>query len=236
MNDKLLCIETYPFIQTLFEDLTLSLGYAGYRFQGGLDYIYITVLADPVELKNKLFLVFYDLARQNPEMNIFFTISHIDETVKWIFRSPAPLKGLGDPIAVPHWKPEFLPLESIGFYLELPAGPLEIQNLPFDRNKARELYLDDKLIDEVLTKFILRCQALIRELETAIQILNRDQIFKVTHTIKGSARNVFAIQIASEALQLEKIYKTADKTQLEHSYRNLKDRYNEFLQFLEYKS
>lgn len=214
----------------------MSLGYAGYRFQGGLDYIYITVLAKPIELKNNLFLVFYDLARHNPEMNIFFTISHIDDTVKWIFRSPVPLKALDDPEAVPHWRAEFVPLGNIGFYLEFPAGPLEVRDLPFDRIKAKELYLDDNLIDEVLAKFITRCEALIKELNLAIDTMDRNLIFKVAHTIKGSSRNVFAIQIASEALKIEKIYQTASKSELEDSYHQLRERFDDFLQYLEYKT
>lgn len=237
MDREYSVVETYPFIQSLFEDLTLSLGWAGCRFQGGLDYVYITVLADAADLKNGLFLAFYDLSRLNPDMDVFFNISHIEDTVKWFFRSQVPLDGLDRPQTLPHWRPEFVPLpERLGFSLVLPAGPLEVKDLPFDREKARQLYVDERLIDEVLSKFVQRCAGLIEELWQAIQALDRPRIFRLAHTVKGSARNVFAIQIATAAFQLEKIHQTAAPQDLQGSWQTLRERFDDFLNFLEYRN
>ena len=235
VSKELLVIETYSFIQNLFEDLTIGLSYTNCKFQGSLDYIYITVHADPVDLKNNLFLVFFDFSKLQSELNIHFSISHIDDSVKWIFRSPTPIKGLKNLDQLEHWKNEFQKLDDNGFFLELQAGPLMVKDLPFDRDKAKELYLDDQLIDQVLVKFIERCGTLLKELHGSILDLDRKRIFLVAHTIKGSARNVFAIQISSDALRLEKIYEKATQKELLDAWESLNTKYINFLDFLGFK-
>lgn len=234
VSSEPVCIETYPFIQSLFEDLTLSLGYQGCRFHGFLDYVYITVLTHPVQLKTDLFLLFYDLSQRSPELDILFTISHIEHTVKWIFRSRWPLEALRDARSLPHWKEDYHLIDDVGFWLELPAGPLQTKDLPFDRDKARELYLDDRLIDQVLTQFIQRCRTLLVDLRDAILAMDRERIFRLAHTVKGSARNVLALRISAEAFQLEKLSGSASTEALLQRWDTLSTRFEEFLDFLGY--
>jgi len=234
VEETIQSFETYPFIQGLFEDLALSLPNVGCRFQGGLDFIYITVAADPVHLKNDLFLLFYNLAETEKELDFQFTISHIDNSVKWFFRSQRPLKAFEHPEKLSYWKPAYQALEGWGgFWLELPAGPITAnKDLPFDREKALELYPSEEMVREVLERFITRCQVLIGSLRGAVQAEDLPEVFRLAHTIKGSARNVFALRISAQALRLEKISRAGVLEGGLEVVESIDAAYKEFVDFL----
>jgi len=234
VSDNIQTFETHPFIQALFEDLVLSLPNVGCRFQGGLDYIYITVNADPIKLKNQLFLLFYNLAQTEKILDFQFTISHIENSVKWFFRSQRPIHVLKEPEKLQYWNSEYSLLEDDGgFWLELEAGPISANHdLPFDHDKALELYPNEEMVQEVLRKFITRCQVLITSLTQAIQAQDLPEVFRLSHTIKGSARNVFALKISTQALRLEKTSRSGSLVGAEEMVSDIAESYKEFIQYL----
>jgi hypothetical protein len=65
----------FPFVQELFEDLSITLPSLGCHFEGYATPNDLSSRGKRVTLKNKLFLLFADMAQGHQEMQVKFALS-----------------------------------------------------------------------------------------------------------------------------------------------------------------
>lgn len=219
----------HRFVQELFEDLTLTLPSLGCRFEGAVTASALTVRGGAHALKNKLFLLFADLAAGTPSLHVRFRLSvqGSDLVLGFFCRpfDPAETTGLAN------WDGKLLQAfesaEGAGFRLVLPAGqPLEV-GPPVHWHQLAQLYGGPVNGRQVLDHFMLRCQTLLPDLESAIGGADATAVLRIAHTLKGSARGVTAQALAEAALQLEMLGRSGALAGADDLYKALLVTYDE---------
>lgn len=224
----------HRFVQELFEDLGLTLPALGCRFEGTATPSALTVHGRALFLKNKLFLLFADLASQTPVLKVRFRPSvHGTDLLLGFFCDPY------NPVvleSLPSWDPVLLSLftsaEGSGFRFTLPAGkPLEV-GPPVHWHQLAQNYGGAANGRQVLDHFLVRCQTLLPDLEAAIAAADAPSVLRVAHTLKGSARGVTAQALAEAALQLEMLGRSGDLAGAGDLYKALLVTYDEFIHWV----
>jgi CheY-like chemotaxis protein len=91
---------------------------------------------------------------------------------------------------------------------------------------------DKKLIHDIINLFISHGPLQFDKLEEAFRGNNRENLKLIAHTIKGSARNVSAMYVASIAFEIEKKSKEGDLEEISLLIKKLYDSYYEFKEFV----
>lgn len=230
--------DIHTFILRFFEDLSLTLPSLGCRFQGETDVFNLSAVGDPNWLKNKLFLLFFDLANAHKQMSFRFVVSHRESRVHFFFRSQEPLTSLEHPEGLNSWDGSFFRVESqegFGSVLtfDLPVGKSVFDaSLPFDRRKALELYLQTETVDQVLQTFLAKVDEWMGSLDKAIERGDHWEVFRISHSLKGGARNIFALPLAAEAGMLESRARIQDLSEAPQLYAKIRKKYAELMDFL----
>lgn len=225
----------HRFVQELFEDLTLTLPSLGCRFEGIVTANSLTVHGRGHFLKNKLFLLFADLAAQSDRLVVRFRPAvKGDHLLLGFFCEPFNLAAAS---AVPTWDQElwegFTSLEGSGFRLSLPAGvPIEV-GPPVHWHELAQLYGGAANGQQVLDHFLVRCRTLLPDLQAAIAAVDAPQVLRAAHTLKGSARGVTAQALAEAALQLEMLGRSGCLTGAAELYKALLVTYDEFIRWVQ---
>lgn len=230
--------EDFPihrFTQDLFDDLALTLPSLGCHFQGAVTPSALTVHGRLLFLKNKLFLLFADMAAQtsNLEVKLRPTVQGSDLVLGYACN---PFNAERTQ-AAPTWDPQifsvFSTAEGQGFQLRLPAGkPLEV-GPPVHWRELAQLYGSPANGRKVLDHFLVRCQTLLADLNTAIETADSPSVLRAAHTIKGSARGVTAVALAEAALQLEMAGRSGDLSAAPDLYKDLMVTYDEFIRWVQ---
>jgi HPt (histidine-containing phosphotransfer) domain-containing protein len=225
----------YRFVQELFEDLTLTLPSLGCRFEGTATANSLTVSGRAHALKNKLFLLFADLASASPSLTVRFRPSvRGDQLVLGFFCTPFDTAAVQ---MLPAWDPSGLEAfqsdEGSGFRLSLPAGrPLDV-GPPVNWHQLAQLYGGAVNGQQVLDHFVVRCRTLLPDLEAAIRGDDGPGVLRVAHTLKGSARGATAQALAEAALQLEMLGRSGSLTGADDLYKALLVTYDEFIHWVQ---
>lgn len=224
----------HRFVQELFEDLTLTLPSLGCRFEGVVTANSLTVHGRSHFLKNKLFLLFADLAAQTPKLAVRFRPALEGDHLLLGFTCDPFDPGTTQGVAT--WDPDLLEVfaspEGQGFRLSLPAGkPLEV-GPPVHWHQLAQLYGGAANGRQVLDHFVARCQTLLPDLKAAIVAVDSPNVLRVAHTLKGSARGVTALALAEAALQLEMLGRSGCLTGADELYQTLLGTYDEFLHWV----
>ncbi|OHD11382.1 MAG: hypothetical protein A2Z96_03245 [Spirochaetes bacterium GWB1_48_6] len=230
--------DIHTFVLRFFEDLSLTLPSLGCKFQGDTEVFNLAAVGDPNWLKNKLFLIFFDLANIHKEMNFKFAISHRESRVHFFFRSTLPLSALDHPESLNSWDSTFFRVESQDGWanvltFDLPVGKAIFDaSLPFDRRKALELYLQPETVEQVLKTFLSKVEEWMTNLDIAIEKGDHWEVFRLSHSLKGGARNIFALPLAAEAGILESRARIQDLTEAPQMYAKIRRQYQELMNFL----
>lgn len=224
----------HRFVQELFEDLTLTLPSLGCRFEGTVTASALTVHGRTLFLKNKLFLLFADLASHTPTLTAKFrpAVRGVNLILGFTCR-PFDAEACG---RLPTWDRELFSVfqsdEGTGFQFSLPTGkPLEV-GPPVHWRELAQLYGGPGNGQKVLDHFLQRCETLLGDLEAAIQANDGPAVLRVAHTLKGSARGVTAQALAEAALQLEMLGRSGDMTNAPDLYKDLMVTYDEFIHWV----
>ena len=230
--------DIHTFILRFFEDLSLTLPSLGCKFQGETDVFNLSAVGDPNWLKNKLFLLFFDLANIHKELNFKFIISHRESRVHFFFRSQEPLGSLEHPENLNSWDGTFFRVENQEEWagvltFDLPVGKSVFDaSLPFDRRKALELYLQPETVDQVLGIFLSKVEDWLSGLDKSIEKGDHWEVFRLSHSLKGGARNIFALPLAAESGILESRARIQDLSEAPQMYAKIRRQYQELLDFL----
>jgi len=222
----------HRFVQELFEDLTLTLPSLGCRFEGTVTANALTVHGRAHFLKNKLFLLFADMAARTPRLEVRFRPS-VGPTglVLGFFCTP-----FDEPTSLPTWDRELLEAfsssEGQGFRFSLPEGkPLDM-GPPIHWRQLAQLYGGTANGQQVLDYFLVRCKTLLPDLGAAIAASDGPAVLRVAHTLKGSARGVTAQALAEAALQLEMLGRSGNLTGAADLYKALLVTYDEVIHWV----
>ena len=208
MAENLEDFAVFPFIQELFEDLSLTLPSLGCRFEGTVPPNDLTARARRVTLKNQLFLFFADLAQGHPVLTVKFTLAQLPQEAgyEWCFLLPKTFTPEFHPENLPSWQADFhrvLQAEGGGFALNLPMGsPLQV-GPPIDWRELYRLYGSPQAGQEMLENFLRRSESILNDLTQQVKTQNASECFRLAHTLKGAARGVFALPLSTAALKLE---------------------------------
>ncbi len=197
----------FPFVQELFEDLSLTLPSLGCRFEGTVPPNDLSAKARRTHLKNQLFLFFADLAQGRTVITVKFTLaSGSDGRQEWCFLAPQVFTPEFAPENLPSWQPEFQRLvmaEGAGFGFMLPQGtPLQV-GPPLDWRELFRLYGSPQAGHDMVQNFLRRSEALMSQLDEAVKSQNASECFRLAHTLKGAARGIYALPFSMAALKLE---------------------------------
>ena len=221
----------HRFVQDLFEDLSLTLPSLGCAFVGTVTANSLVVKGPAQILKNKLFLLFADLASGTSTLTVRFVpaVSGSDLVLEFVCRPFDPAMAS----LLPGWDPERFTMladtEGLGFQFVLPAGrPLEL-GPPVHWRQLAQLYGGSAHGLQVLEHFVVRCRTLLPDLEAAIKTGDGPHILRAAHTLKGSARGVTANALAEAALRLEMLGRSGDLTAASDLYKALLVTYDEFI-------
>lgn len=224
----------HRFVQELFEDLTLTLPSLGCRFEGTVTASALTVHGRTLFLKNKLFLLFADLAGHFPSIAVKFRPAVSGPNLVLGFAC----RPFDSDVCrrLPTWDEELFSLfateEGEGFQFSLPAGsPLEV-GPPVHWRELAQLYGGPGNGQKVLDHFLQRCQPLLSELQAAILANDGPAMLRAAHTLKGSARGVTAQALAEAALQLEMLGRSGDMATAPDLYKDLMVTYDEFIHWV----
>jgi len=220
----------HRFVLDLFEDLSLTLPSLGCAFEGFVTPQALTARGPAQSLKNKLFLLFADLATVSPQLTVRFqpTVQGSDLVMSFLC-TPFEVAVA----SLPGWDAglfeAFHTEEISGFRLVLPAGrPLEI-GPPLHWHQLAQLYGGAANGLQVLDHFIKRSKALLSDLENAISTHDSAKLMRAAHTLKGSARGVTAHGLAEAAFQLEMLGRSGDLQAATDLYKALLVTYDEFI-------
>lgn len=222
----------HRFVQELFEDLTLTLPSLGCHFEGTVTANALTVHGRAHYLKNKLFLLFADMAAKTPKLEVRFRPSvGPSGLVLGFFCTP-----FDEPTSLPTWDTDLLEVfasdEGRGFRFTLPEGkPLDM-GPPVHWRRLAQLYGGTAHGNQVLEYFLVRCKTLLPDLEAAIQASDGPAVLRVAHTLKGSARGVTAEALAEAALQLEMLGRSGNLTGASDLYKALLVSYDEVIHWV----
>jgi HPt (histidine-containing phosphotransfer) domain-containing protein len=225
----------HRFVQELFEDLSLTLPSLGCRFEGSVTPSALTVHGRVLFLKNKLFLLFADLSGHTSHLEVKFRPAVKGSNLVLGFACN-PFDAT-QARALPTWDTELFEAfdadEGRGFLVSLPAGqPVEV-GPPVHWRELAQLYGGQGNGRKVLDHFLIRCQALLPDLESAIQSGDGPAVLRAAHTLKGSARGVTAQALAEAALQLEMLGRSGNLATAPELYKELMTAYGEFLQWVQ---
>lgn len=81
----------------------------------------------------------------------------------------------------------------------------------------------------MLEAFLKRAETLIPELQKAITEANLNEVQRLSHTLKGSARGVFAVPFSSRAHKIEMMARGGTLTEADTLYKNLSTAYDELM-------
>lgn len=231
MSEALEDFSVHRFVQDLFEDLSLTLPSLGCRFEGTVTPSALTVHGRALYLKNKLFLLFADLASRSPTLSVKFRpAARGPDLLLGFFCHPFLPADLG---VLPTWDQTifeyFTSDEGQGFRLILPAGqPLEV-GPPVHWRQLGQLYGGVANGRKVLDHFLVRSKELLDDLQRAIETADCPLVLRAAHTLKGSARGVTAEALAEAALQLEMAGRSANLADAPDLYKGLLVTYDEFI-------
>lgn len=224
----------HRFVQELFEDLTLTLPSLGCAFDGIVTPNALTVRGGAHWLKNKLFLLFADLATGKPALSVRFQPSVREGSIDLGFLC-TPFDGEGVR-GLPGWDPGLVallpPAQGPGFRVTLPEGqPLDV-GPPVQWQLLDHLYGSREAGQKVLDQFVQRSQTLMSDVQQAIRAGDAPGLLRAAHTLKGSARGVTANPLAEDALQLEMVGRAAALQEAPELYKTLQDSYDEFMRWV----
>jgi HPt (histidine-containing phosphotransfer) domain-containing protein len=222
----------HRFVSELFEDLSLTLPSLGCRFEGTVTASGLTVHGRQVFLKNKLFLLFADLASRVSKLGVQFRPSRHDNDLILGFVCH-PFDGS---VGLPSWDAalfqEFRSSEGSGFRLSLPAGPPMDAGPPVHWDQLAQLYGGAVNGRRMLDQVLIRCRTLLPELDSAIHDGDSPQILRIAHTLKGAARGVTAQALAEAALQIEMLGRAGDLSAAMPLFEKLLVSHNELVRFV----
>jgi len=224
----------YRFVQDLFEDLSLTLPSLGCVFVGTVTANALVVKGPAQGLKNKLFLLFADLALGSRTLSVRFLPSTQGPDLLMGFVCQPFYPEVAT--ALPGWDSEsFTLLDAglgLGFQFVLPTGkPLEL-GPPVHWQQLAQLYGGSAHGLAVLDHFVVRCRSLLPDLELAIRLADGPHLLRAAHTLKGAARGVTANSLAEAALQLEMLGRSGDLTTASDLYKALLVTYDEFIHWV----
>jgi len=224
----------HRFVQALFEDLSLTLPSLGCRFQGTVTPSALTVRGLQLFLKNKLFLLFADLASKTPELAVKFrpSTSGLDLSLGF-FCEPFDEEQTK---TFPAWDSQifetFTSLEGNGFRFLLPTGrPIEL-GPPVNWRNLAQLYGGEANGKKVLDHFMVRCQTLIDGLKQALEANDSPTVLRLAHTLKGASRGITAQALAEAALQLEMLGRSGSLVSGMTLYEGLLATHREFVTWI----
>jgi len=219
------------FVQQLFEDLSLTLPSLGCRFEGVVAPTAATVHAPSQFLKNKLFLLFADIAAKADTLKVQFTPAPNGADLILEFTcQPFDSQAFE---TLPNFDKGLFGLltdqQKPGFQLTLPGGMPAKKAPPLDWSQLAQLYGSPANGRQVLDQFLARCPTLLAELQTAIRSAESTAVLRFAHTLKGSARGVTAVAVAEAAFALETLGRTGNLSTASDLYKALLDTYDEFI-------
>lgn len=224
----------YRFVQDLFEDLSLTLPSLGCSFEGTVTPNALTVRGESHWLKNKLFLLFADLATGKKSLEVRFQPTLRGRSIDLGYRC-TPF----DPDAVvdlPGWDPSLFSLlpevQAPGFTVTLPEGDPLDAGPPLQWQLLDQLYGTPTAGRQVLDQFLQRSKSLLVTVEQSIVAGDAPALLRAAHTLKGSARGVTANPLAEAALQLEMVGRSGALGQAADLYKALRGTYDEFMRWV----
>lgn len=234
MTEQAQDFPVFPFIQELFEDLTLTLPSLGCHFEGVVTSSDQTIHGRRIFVKNKLFLLFADLAQGRTQLKIKFTMALLNDLVELCFVVPEGSQNLSFEDH-PSWDPEIFHLyrqsEGPGFAFHLPPGK-PLQSGPIlDWRELYRLYGSPTAGKTMLEAFLKRAEELVPALGKSINTGDLGEVQRLSHTLKGSARGVFAVPFSSRAHKLEMMSRGGNLNDADTLYKNLCTAYDELISF-----
>jgi len=222
----------HRFVRGLFEDLSLTLPSLGCLFEGVVTPNGLTVRGRQVYLKNKLFLLFADLASRSTKLRVQFRPSRSeDELVLGFVCDP-----FGGSTDLPGWDAslfeEFASPEGSGFSLRLPQGTPLDAGPPVHWEHLAQLYGSMTNGRRMLDNVVQRCRDLLPQLDKAIQSGDGPEILRTAHTLKGAARGVTAQSLAEAALQIEMLGRSGDLSTAPALFQDLLVTYDEMTRWV----
>ncbi len=222
----------HRFVRELFEDLGLTLPSLGCGFEGIVTPNDLTVRGRQVFLKNKLFLLFADLASRSSKLRVQFRPSRVAEDLVLGFVCE-PFTGSS---GLPGWDSalfeEFSSDEGSGFRLVLPPGAPLNSGPPVHWQQLGQLYGGLSNGRRMLEGVMERCRGLLPQLDKAIQTGDGPEILRTAHTLKGAARGVTARPLAETALQIEMVGRSGDLSAASTLFQELLVAYDELIQWI----
>ncbi len=229
--------EDFPvhrFVRDLFDDLTLTLPALGCAFRGSLGPNAVTAHGPSLGLKNKLFLLFADLATASPTLWVqFMTQVRGPNLVLEFHCHPFDAASAA---SLPCWDQGLFELlspdPSLGFGVTLPVGlPLEA-GPPVHWQQLAQRFGGPENGRLVLDQFLIRCRILLPDLESAIANADSPNVLRAAHTLKGSAKGVTADALAEAAQELETLGRSGDLGGAPELYKALLVTYDEFIRWV----
>jgi len=221
----------HRFVQELFEDLTLTLPSLGCAFDGVVTPNGLTVKGSAHWLKNKIFLLFADLATGKKTLSVRFqpTLRGVEIELGFACVPFDP----GTAVGLPGWDPALFsllsPNQGTGFRVTLPEGQPLDAGPPVNWSLLDQLYGGAETGARVLAQFVTRSQTLMAEIGQAIATADAPGLLRTAHTLKGSARGVTANPLAEAALQLEMVGRAGALDEAPDLYKALGETYDEFM-------
>jgi CheY-like chemotaxis protein len=106
------------------------------------------------------------------------------------------------------------------------------QSVVFDSKRALAEFENDKeLLDAVVLKFVNSLNDQLEQLRHAIVQLNWEQLFVISHTIKGAAANLCAAALSTSAKNFEAIAKKKSAAETESAFHSLKKEIDNFVEY-----
>lgn len=229
--------EVYPFIQNFFQDLSLTLPALGCQFKGTITPSDIWAEADQNHLKNKLFLLFIDMAGEEKVLEFKFTLTMHEKHLRLCFQPAQALKVFDHPEKLANWDPQLFQLfqtgdQPAGFCAEVDFGPERPDDrLPFDKIKLFEAYGDRTTARNLAVAFAKRAETLVHDLDGALAAGQVEESLRLAHTLKGAARSIFALPLSKQAHLIEMQARSGDLTGTDKLYAELVQVYADFQKF-----
>lgn len=223
----------YRFVRDLFEDLCLTLPSLGCAFVGTATPSALTVCGEVQSLRNKLFLLFADLASRSPTLSVKFQPNRLGSDLEMDFLcTPFDASAIR---TLPSWDANLFSVLTTGpgLALTLPAGSPQEVGPPIHWSELGQRYGGMANGKQVLDLFLERCQILLPALRAAIDSGQAPEVLRAAHTLKGTARGATAHALAEAALQLELAGRSGDLTAAPDLYKALTDTYDGLIRWVQ---